>query len=63
MNPWPGGKIAAAKDFGIDLTIIVENLRLTPAQRLKNNDAAINDMVKIENAMKLAKRRTREVTP
>lgn len=55
MNPIPGGRIAKARDFGIDLTLLVENLRLTPAERLKSNDAAINDLARLENAMKRAK--------
>jgi hypothetical protein len=35
LNPKPGSKIAAAKEFGIDLTLIVRQLRLTPEERLK----------------------------
>ena len=34
-NPIPGSKIAAAKEFGIDLTLTLENLLLTPTQRLQ----------------------------
>lgn len=56
LNPPPGSRIAAARDFGIDLTILVENLRLTPAQRVKNNDAAVNDLLKFEEAMRRAKK-------
>jgi hypothetical protein len=55
MNPRPGSPIAKARDFGIDLTLLVENLRLTPAQRIKSNDQAVNDLVKFEQAMKRAK--------
>jgi hypothetical protein len=32
-NPAPGSRIQAAKDFGIDLTLLIEQLRLTPAER------------------------------
>jgi hypothetical protein len=32
-NPRPGSKIAAAKEYGIDLTLLIENLRLTAAER------------------------------
>ena len=56
MNPAPGSPIAAARDFGIDLTLLAENLKLTPAERVKNNDQLINDLVKFESAMKRAKR-------
>lgn len=56
LNPRPGSKIAAARDFGIDLTLLVENLRITPSERIKNNDRAINDMIRFEDAMKRAKK-------
>lgn len=52
LNPRAGGPIAAARDYGIDLTLLVENLRLSPADRLKANDAAINDLRKFEAAMR-----------
>ena len=32
-NPPPGSAIAAAKEYGIDLTLLVENLALTPTER------------------------------
>lgn len=41
LDPKPGSKIAEAKDYGIDLTQIVENLRLTPEKRIE----------KLQNAM------------
>jgi hypothetical protein len=31
--PAPGSRIEAAKEFGIDLTLLIEQLRLTPAER------------------------------
>lgn len=34
-NPPPGSAIAAAKEYGIDLTLLVENLDLTVAERLR----------------------------
>jgi len=34
-NPPPGSDIAAAKDYGIDLTLLVENLDLTVVERLR----------------------------
>jgi hypothetical protein len=55
LNPRPGSKIAAARDFGIDLTLLVENLRLTPAERIKRNDQAVNSVLKFAEAMKRAK--------
>lgn len=55
LNPRPGSKIAEARDYGIDLTQLVENLRLTPAQRIKKNDDAVNSILKFEEAMRRAK--------
>ena len=32
-HPRPGGRIEAAQKYGIDLSLLIENLRLTPAER------------------------------
>ena len=55
LNPKLGSYIEAARDYGIDLTQIVENLRLTPAERIKRNDQAVNSVLKFAEAMKKAK--------
>ena len=55
LNPLPGSKIAAARDFGIDLTQLAKNLRYTPSERIKRNDDAANSMLKFEEAMRRAK--------
>lgn len=34
QNPPPGSAIHAAKDFGVDLYATLENLRLTPSERM-----------------------------
>ena len=34
-NPPPGGALAAAKEHGIDLTLLYENSKLTPTQRAR----------------------------
>jgi len=33
LNPPPGSKAEAAKEYGIDLTLLIEQLKLTPAER------------------------------
>jgi hypothetical protein len=33
-DPPKGSKLAAAKEFGIDLTLLLENLRRTPTERV-----------------------------
>ncbi|HSE33370.1 MAG TPA: hypothetical protein VLA93_17495 [Pyrinomonadaceae bacterium] len=35
MNPPPGSAAARAVEFGIDLTLTLENLRLTPEERIR----------------------------
>ena len=40
-NPAPGSRIEAAKEFGIDLSLLIEQLRLTPAERgARSQDAS-----------------------
>ncbi len=34
-NPPPGSKLAAAKEQGVDLAVLLENLRLTPTERIE----------------------------
>ncbi len=57
LNPKPGSKIAEAKEFGIDLTLLIENLRLTPAQRVRNLQ---NAMYGVEELLKASKQRKRQ---
>lgn len=52
LNPKPGSKIAAAKEFGIDLTLIVRQLRLTPQQRLDELQSAMESMHGLSKARK-----------
>ena len=35
LHPAPGSRIEAARDYGIDLTLLIVQLRLTPAERAK----------------------------
>jgi hypothetical protein len=41
LNPPPGSKAAAARDFGIDLSLTLQNLQLTPQQRLEKLEAKL----------------------
>lgn len=38
IEPKPGTAAAAARDFGIDLSLTVSNLRLTPEERIRRLD-------------------------
>ena len=35
-NPPPGSKLAEAKEWGVDLTLLFENLRRTPTERAQS---------------------------
>lgn len=43
-NPPLGSKIAAAKEFGIDLSLLARNLRLTPEERINEMQQAVEDI-------------------
>ncbi len=43
-NPRPGSKIAAAKEFGIDLTLTFEQLKKTPQQRVDYLQSAMRSL-------------------
>ena len=34
-NPAPGSKMAAAREFGVDLTLLMEQIQLSPAERAR----------------------------
>ena len=40
LHPAHGSRIEAARNYGIDLTLLVEQLRLTPAERARKLEAA-----------------------
>ena len=41
LNPPPGSAAARAVEFGIDLTLTLENLRLTPEERIRKLDSRL----------------------
>jgi hypothetical protein len=44
LNPPSGGRIEAARAHGVDLTLLVERLRKTPEERVRDLQRAVNDM-------------------
>lgn len=50
LDPRPGSKIAAARDFGIDLTLTAAQLRLTPQQRIDNLQAGMRFLAELDTA-------------
>jgi len=63
LNPKPGSKIAAAQEFGIDLSLLIKNIRLTPQQRVDNMQKSMRSLDKFrreaEKWRKLNRDRTR----
>ena len=51
-NPRPGSKIAAAKEFGIDLTLTFEQLKKTPQERLEDLQGAMKGLEEVARAGK-----------
>jgi len=49
-NPAPGSRIEAAKKYGIDLTLLIEQLRLTPEERLRKLEQASEAARQIQGA-------------
>ena len=54
IEPKPGTAAAAARDFGIDLSLTVGNLRLTPHQRVKRLDEFQHELKELRRAVKLS---------
>jgi hypothetical protein len=58
LNPKPGSKIAAARDYGIDLTLLAANLRLSPEERLRKLQSAMNSCDKLAKEVRRSRRRS-----
>lgn len=52
IDPKPGTKAAAARDFGIDLSLTVSNLRLTPEERIKRLDSHIDGILALRRSLR-----------
>jgi hypothetical protein len=44
LNPPPGGRIEAARAHGVDLTMLVERLRRTPEERVRDLQRAADGL-------------------
>ena len=62
LNPKPGSKIAAAKEFGIDLTLLIKNLRLTPQERVNNLQKSMRNLDKFQRDAELWRKQRRDRT-
>ncbi|HTC91682.1 MAG TPA: hypothetical protein VK686_25425 [Bryobacteraceae bacterium] len=50
LHPARGSRIEAAKNFGIDLTLLVEQLRLTPSERARKLELASMALERVRGA-------------
>ena len=48
LNPPPGSAAERAVEFGIDLTLTLENLQLTPEERIRKLDDFIEGIAKLK---------------
>jgi hypothetical protein len=53
INPPPGSALEAARDFGVDLTLLAERLRLSPEERLRDLQQLMRDLERIRGAARL----------
>lgn len=52
LNPRPGSAAARAAEFGTDLTLTLENLRLTPEQRIRKLDSFITGVAQLRASVR-----------
>jgi len=50
MNPRPGSKVAAALEFGIDLTLTFGQLKKTPQERIDDLQSAMRGLEEFARA-------------
>jgi hypothetical protein len=53
INPPPDSAAARAAEFGIDLTLTLENLRLTPEERICKLDDFIESIAKLKSSIRI----------
>jgi hypothetical protein len=61
LNPPPGSK-AAAREFGIDLTLLIKNLRLTPQERVENLQKSMRSLATFQREAEKWRRKNRDRT-
>lgn len=56
QNPPPGSKIEAAKQYGVDLTLNLRRLAMTPTERVQEMEAALELVHELQRAAATLKR-------
>jgi hypothetical protein len=51
-NPPPASRAAIARDFGIDLTLLIQQLRRTPEERLEMLERVSNDLEELRAGLR-----------
>ena len=57
LNLPPGSKAAAAKEFGVDLTLLLRNLRLSPQQRIEKLQQEMRDFEGLRLSIQIGKKK------
>ncbi len=57
MNPRPGSKVAAATEFGIDLTLTFGQLKKTPQERVDYAQSAMRSLEGFRRQVKESRKR------
>jgi hypothetical protein len=60
LNPPPGSKAAAAKEFGIDLTLLIRTLKITPTERLKSLQGSMDSLEEFSKQAKIWREKKRD---
>ena len=53
LSPPPGSAAERAAEFGIDLTLTLENLRLSPEERIRKLDDFIESVAKLRAQVRI----------
>ena len=57
LNPRPGSKVAAATEFGIDLTLTYGQLKKTPQERVEDQQSAMRSLERFKQEVKKSRER------
>ncbi len=60
LNPLPGSKIAAAKEFGIDLTLLVGTSKLSPDERVRNLQISMRNFEELSRQAELWRKKEKK---
>jgi len=51
-HPKPGGKIWAAREYGVDLTLLMASLKRSPGERLADLQSVMRDLEHLRSAVR-----------